>query len=140
MAISTIYRRVPNVPYWKTSPVITEQTNEWTPTINQVWDISSDLIAASVPSNPTTIFLAWGASQISNVMWFDFLDAADVVLDSTSLFGDFQDLNYGIDRPIIGSMINIPGGTKKLKYISTGGETHDYTNKYRFISIFGWQQ
>ena len=128
---------------WKTPPYgHWEMETEWTPSKNQVWDITGYLQQAGVPDDAEMILLGWRPSMISDVSGFKLLDAANQELGRVTLGTNLKDLTWSPVGIEYGSPVPVPGGTRKLEYISAGGYRKEPANagtSRRTIIVYGWK-
>ena len=123
---------------WKVPPTIIVETVAWTPSDNAVWDIGTMLDEAGVPSDAEVLLLGWRPSRLSDVSYFQFLDANDNVLATIQL-GTNIDNTWSAIGIEYGTIIPVPGNTRKIKYKSNGGDYRDATHPRRLLIIFGWK-
>ena len=127
---------------WLTPPYPDWETGVfWNPTQNQTWDISNILSVAGVPDDAETIFLGWQPSLLSNISRFDLLDANDQPLGTVhygTVLDGYAYTPVGLDY---GSMVAIPGATRKIQYVNAGSYTQEPTleGSLRGVIVYGWE-
>ena len=123
---------------WKVPPSRLREDVAWTPDDNAVWDIGPFLDSEGVPSDAEVLLLGWWPSRWSDFSTFELLDANGQVLGTVVFGSDVSSAWAPVGIPY-GTMIPVPGGTRKIRYRSHGGSYRDFTNPRRVLFLFGWK-
>lgn len=123
---------------WKVPPARLSEDVAWTPNDNAVWDIGPFLDNEGVPPDADVLLLAWRPSRLSDFSHFECLDANGHVLATVTL-GTNINFTWAPVGTEYGTMIPVPGGTRKIKYVNHGGSYKDFTNPRRVLILFGWK-
>jgi len=113
----------------------------WTPTVNQVWDITTYLEEAGVPlATAKKIMIGWTPSRDSDIMEFELLDEGNVVKHTLAYGIDVNDYLYGQHKPYPSIPFVVDGSVRKISYKSHGGHYHDYSTKFRGLVVWGYEE
>jgi len=123
---------------WQVPPVAAREDVVWTPSDNAVWDIGTILDEAGVPADAEVLLLGWRPSRLSDFSTFQLLDENDNVLATVSL-GTNIDTTWAPIGEEYGTLIPVPGNTRKIKYASHGGDYKDISHPRRVLFVFGWK-